>query len=228
MTQAARKIDLPARDGHTLSAWHARPSGEARGGVVVLHAVYGLTAHIGDVCTTWAAAGYSAVAPALYDRVARDLVHDYDRASDGSKTYASLTEAGIFADIAAAAAAAGPAGRVAISGFCSGGSWAWRAAAALEFAAQVNFYGSHLPALIDLVPRCPTILHYGDADHIVPLAQIERIRARHPEIDLHVYPGAGHAFENHEQATYNRSAADLAWQRSIAFLDKHIAGLGTP
>jgi carboxymethylenebutenolidase len=174
---------------------------------------------MGDVCARWAAAGYTAIAPALYDRVAPDLIHAYDRAADGSKTYAQLTEGHIFADVEAAAAAAGPAGTVAISGFCSGGSWAWRAAAALDFAAQVNFYGSHIPALIDLVPRCPTILHYGDVDHVVSLAEIERIGARHPSVELHIYRGAGHAFENNEQATYDQRAADLAWQRSIAFLD---------
>ena len=213
---------LTAADGHRLSAWRADPVGRSKGGIVVLHAVYGATKHMGDVCARWAAAGYTALAPALFDRIAPNRIHPYDKPSDGTADYNTLTEAQIFADIQAAAKAAGP--TTAISGFCTGGTWAWRAAAVLDFPAQVNFYGSHIPAFLDLTPRCPTILHYGDKDGIVPVAQIDKIRARHPEVELHVYPGAGHAFENAEQANHNAAAGDLAWQRSIAFMDRHVAG----
>jgi carboxymethylenebutenolidase len=217
------KVALTAADGHALSAWSARPAGRPKGGVVVLHAVYGATAHIGEVCARWAAAGYSAIAPALFDRLGQDIVHPYDRPQAGVASYAALAAAALYADIEAAAAAAGRAGEVAICGFCTGGSWAWRAAARMPFAAQVNFYGSHVPALLDLAPRCPTILHYGDRDELAPRKAIEDIRARRPAVELHVYPGAGHAFENVEQASYDAAAADLAWQRSIAFLDRHVA-----
>ena len=215
-------VELQAPDGHVLSAWSARPVVRPKGGIVVLHAVYGATTHMGDVCARWAAAGYHAVAPALFDRLGRDIVHPYDRPNDGIASYAALTEAQIYADILAAAAHAGPDGSVAISGFCTGGSWAWRAAARHRFPAQVNFYGSHIPALLDLMPLCPTILHYGERDQLAPPDDIERIRARHPAVELHLYPGAGHAFENVEQASYDAAAGDLAWQRSIAFMDRHV------
>jgi carboxymethylenebutenolidase len=220
--QPPRKITLAAADGHAFSAWVATPDGTPKGGVVVLHAVYGATRHIGDVCARWAAAGYRAVAPALFDRLGRDIVHPYDRPGDGVASYAALDAAALYADIEAAAAAAGRAGEVAISGFCTGGSWAWRAAARMPFAAQVNFYGSHVPALLDLAPRCPTILHYGERDPLAPRATLEDIRTRHPAVELHVYPGAGHAFENVEQPSHDPDAAALAWQRSIAFLGRHI------
>lgn len=218
-----RQVKLTASDGHRLSAWSAEPVGEPKGGIVVLHAVYGATGHMGDVCARWAAAGYRAIAPALFDRLGRGIVHPYDRPNDGVASYAALTETQVYTDILAATAAAGPAGRVAISGFCTGGSWAWRASARFIFPAQVNFYGSHIPALVDLVPQCPTILHYGAEDPLAPRPAIETIRARHPAVELHVYPGAHHAFENVEQATYDAKAADLAWQRSIAFMDRHLA-----
>jgi len=216
------KIELTAADGHRLSAWSAQPVGQPKGGIVVLHAVYGATRHMGDVCARWAAAGYRAIAPALFDRLGRDIVHPYDRPNDGIRSYDSLTETQIHADIQAAAAAAGTSGRVAISGFCTGGSWAWRASAKFRFPAQVNFYGSHIPALIEVVPQCPTILHYGEKDLLAPAPAIDNIRARHPAVELYVYPGAAHAFENVEQANYDAAAADLAWQRSIAFMDRHV------
>lgn len=228
MTQARealspRKVELAAADGHRLSAWRADPPGRPRGGIVVLHAVYGATAHMGEVCARWAAAGYTALAPALFDRLGPDIVHPYDRPNDGVASYGALAAPQVFADILAATAAAGPPGAVAIAGFCTGGSWAWRAAARFRFPAQVNFYGSHIPALLDLEPQCPTILHYGDRDPLAPPRAIEAIRKRHPAVELHLYAGAGHAFENVEQASHDAAAADLAWQRSIAFLERHVA-----
>ena len=219
----AQKIQIVAEDDHRLAVWRAEPSGASKGGIVVLHAIYGLTDHMGDVCARWAEAGFTAVAPQLYDRLSPNRVHPYDKPFDGVASYAELTEAQIFADIRAACAAAWPTGSVAISGFCTGGTWAWRAAAAMNFPAQVNFYGSAIPALLNLAPRCPTILHYGDTDIVVSVAQIAEIRARHPEVELHVYPGAGHAFENIEQSGYDAPAADLAWERSIAFMDRYVS-----
>jgi carboxymethylenebutenolidase len=215
---------MSAADGHRFEAWRCDPAGPAKGGIVVLHAVFGLTDHIGDVCALWAAAGYAAIAPALFDRVGPGRVHPYGRAGAdaGIVDYAALTEATIFADIAAAVEALRPL-PVAISGFCTGGTWAWRAAAALPFAAQVNFYGSHVPAFLDLTPLCPTIMHYGDGDTIMPLDAVEGIVAAHPQIAMHIYPGASHAFFNPDQATPDPVAAALAWRRSVAFMDTHVA-----
>ena len=219
----AGKVTLTAADGHKLMAWKADALGRPKGGIVVLHAVFGATAHMGDVCARWAQAGYTAVAPALYDRVSpNENVVAYDKLPDGVKKSSALTEAQLFADVEAAAKAAGAPAKVAISGFCMGGTWAWRAGAARAWAAQVNFYGSNVFDFNDLTPKAPTIFHVGDMDPQIPMAKVEQIRARHPDMELHVYPGAVHAFENVEQASYKKDAAELAWQRSIAFMDRHV------
>lgn len=220
------RIQIVAEDGHRLTAWKSDPVGKPRGGVVVLHAVYGLSDRMRAVCRRWAAAGYTAVAPALFDRLGPNIVHPYLTPGAGTQSYNALTQEQIFLDIGAAVLAAGGLDRTAISGFCTGGTWAWKAAAAMTFAVQVNFYGSAVPSLLDLKPRCPTILHYGDTDHIVTAAQVEEIRARHACVELHVYPGAGHAFENPDQANFNAGAAALAWQRSIEFIDRHLPAYG--
>lgn len=220
-----KKEKVSLGGGASFDVWRGHPDGRAKGGIIVLHAVYGLTEHIGYVCSKWAEAGYAAVAPALYDRHRPNVVHPYSRAGAdaGIESYAALSEDDIFGFIQACAKSLGDVGGVALSGFCTGGTWCWRACAALDFTAQVNFYGSHVPAFIDLQPRCPTIMHYGDSDTIVPLAEVERIKARHPDIDVRVYPGAGHAFFNPEQATHNAEAAALAWERSVTFMDTHVA-----
>ena len=224
----AKRAQIVADDGHILEAWRCEPSVSSKGGIVVLHAVYGLTQHIGDVCAWWAAAGYSAVAPALFDRLDRGLVYVYSRAGAdaGIASYAALTQQQIFADIDASADLFRHDRRVAISGFCTGGTWAWRASERLRFNAQVNFYGSHVASFKDLKPLCPTIMHYGDADTMVDLATIRRIAETNPDIELHLYSAAGHAFFNPEQAHSDPDAAALAWARSLAFMDRNVTGQG--
>lgn len=223
MTEATyRAIELAASDGHSFKAWRADPDNKPAGGVVVLHAIYGLTTHIGDVCARWAEAGYAAIAPQLYDRIGKDLVfaYDGDGPEAGTACYGKLSEPEILADIAACADAL-PAGapRI-ISGFCTGGTWAWVASARQRFDAQVNFYGSHVfSEKLAEKPQCPTILHYGDADHVVPLPDVEAIRATHPGVRVEIYPGGGHAFFNPEQSRYHAQNAHRVWQNSLEFLE---------
>jgi carboxymethylenebutenolidase len=223
----SRSEHLTTADGHRFEIARADPAGKPKGGVIVLHAIYGLTSHIRHVCDLWAEAGYAAIAPAHFDRVAPGRVYDYSTAGAdaGRDCYAATSEANIMAEIAACRDALADAGPVVVSGFCTGGSFAWVASAQLDgIAAQVNFYGSHVASRhLDLHPRCPTIIHYGDRDHVVPVTDIERIRAANPSIELHIYPGAGHAFFNPEQAHHHAEAADLAWQRSLAFLARALS-----
>ncbi len=218
----SRKITLTAADGHSLTAWRADPGGEAKGGIVLLHAVYGLTDHMGEVCQAFADNGYAAIAPALYDRIGPGIVHPYSRdgVAAGRESYAALARQAFVADLEGCASALRAAGRVAISGFCTGGTWAWEAASSLGFDASVIFYGSHVAARLDIQPNCPTIMHYGDSDVIAPLADVERIQAANPDVTVHVYPGGQHAFFNPDQASYDAAAAALALERSIAFLDE--------
>lgn len=223
---SAKKIQITAADGHRFSVCRADPPGIARGGVIILHAVYGLTNHMSDVCDDFAARGYVAIAPALYDRLQPGLVHAYTATgvAAGSAAYATLTQEQLIADVSACADALIGAvvglDKVAISGFCTGGTWAWIAAAELRFGAQVNFYGSQVPAHLERLPQCPTLMHYGDSDHVVSIERIERIRAAMPNAELHVYPGGQHAFFNPQQSSYDASHAALAMQRTIDFLDR--------
>ena len=223
----SQKITLTAADGHRLAAWRADPETDApetdvKGGIVVLHAVYGLTDHMGDVCQAFADNGFAAIAPALYDRIETNIVHPYSRdgVEAGKVSYAALRRQAFVADLDACESALREAGRVAISGFCTGGTWAWEAAASLGFDASVIFYGSHVASRLDIQPNCPTIMHYGDSDVIVPMPDVDRIRAANPDVTVHVYPGGGHAFFNPDQANYDADAAALALERSIAFLDE--------
>lgn len=218
----SKNINLISSDGHSLSAYFSATTKQTKGSVIVLHAIFGRTQHMANICDKWATAGYNAIAPALYDRIKPDLVFNYDKRGQklGRNSYTKLDEKHIFLDINAAINHFKPNNKIIISGFCTGGTWTWVAAAKLNFYASINFYGSHILSKMELTPRCPTILHYGDKDLVVPIDAVEKIKTTFPQFNVHVYPEAGHAFFNPEQNTYNKLAAELAWKRSIKFLDK--------
>lgn len=222
----AEKIVLTAQDGHRLDAWRAEPKGRPKGGIVVLHFVYGINDQIGRVCDQWAAQGYVTTAPALYDRVGKNLLFPYgeDGVKAGAKIYDQVKDTpGILADIGAAAENVRSAGRVAVCGFCLGGTWTWVSASELRIDAAAAFYGSHIPAYLRYAPKVPTILHYGDKDPIVPLPDIDKIKAAYPKVPLYIYPGCGHGFCNPEQPTYNADAAALLFKRTLEFFDRTLA-----
>jgi carboxymethylenebutenolidase len=216
----AQRIILNAADGHTLEGWHADAGTEAIGGIVILQAIYGLTSHLGDVCDLYASGGISAIAPALYDRSGRDIVFGYDKSGldAGMAQRETLAQPTVLVDVAAALDRLRASGPVAVQGFCTGGTWAWVAAAELDLDAAVIYYGSDVYENQTLQPRCPTILHYGDQDPIVPFERVEELAAGHKAHPMHIYPGAGHAFFNPEQTPYNKAAADLAHFRTLEFL----------
>lgn len=223
----ADRISATAADGHRFEAWRSDPAGETKGGIIFLQAIYGLTTHLGDVCDMFAAAGYAAIAPALYDRTTPNTVFEYDHDGmlGGMAFRENLTEPTVLADVTACADALRPtAGKVAISGFCTGGTWAFISAAELDMDAAIIFYGTDVHDHLDRTLRCPTLMHYGDEDHILPIATVREIEATYPEAEFHVYPGAGHAFFNPEQATHHAEAARLAHQRSVEFLDRQLSG----
>jgi carboxymethylenebutenolidase len=215
---------LMARDGHTFNTYIAKPSGKARGGVVVLQEIFGLSPQICRLADGYAEAGYLAVAPALFDRVARGIVLGYSPAEveQGLGYRKQIPTATAVLDIAAAAAICRHAGKVAVIGFCWGGRLAWAAASEIPLGAAVCYYGGGIPEELPRMPKCPTLLHFGEQDRSIPLSDIERIRAAFPQGLYHLY-AAGHAFANDDRAqNYNAGAAALARERTAAFLAQHI------
>ncbi len=214
------EIKIIASDGHKIDAWRSDPEGDIKGGVVILHAITGRIPHLADVCDKWATEGYVAVAPSLFDRIEPNIINPYTPAGveAGITHYTSLKEENILSDIAASADTIRSSGPVIISGFCTGGTWAWVSAAKLKFDAMVNYYGSHVPAWLHLNPKCPSVIHYGDIDHCVSLDEIEQIQAANPDLRVHIHPGAKHAFFNPEQESYHPEAAPNSWTQSMDFL----------
>jgi carboxymethylenebutenolidase len=215
---------LMARDGHEFSTYIAKPAAKARGAVVIVQEIFGLSPWVVRTADSYAAEGYLTVAPALFDRIRRKLVLGYSppemQQAIGYRKQIDTAKAVL--DIAAAAAFARHVGKVAVVGFCWGGTLAWAAASELPLGAAVCYYGSGIANLLPKVPGCPTMLHFGEQDQSIPQSQIEQLRAAYPQGIYHLYP-AGHAFANDDRPDhYDAAATALARSRTNAFLAQHI------
>jgi carboxymethylenebutenolidase len=219
-----RMIKLTCKDGAKIGAYEKVPEGNVRGGLVVLQEIFGVNHHIRDVADDFAAAGYHVIAPALFDRVAPDTELGYDDA-DVQKGIAIRSKTSLgdtLADIEAAVEAASQAARVGVVGYCWGGTLAYASAAHIEgLGAAVGYYGSGIANMLAGQLLCPVLLHFGDRDKSIPLADVEKIRRAHPDITIHVYP-AEHGFNCTARPSYNPAAADLARQRTLDFLAENI------
>ena len=222
-------IRLSAPDGHEFEAYIAAPAGAPRGGLVVAMEMYGLTGYILSVCEHWAGHGYLAIAPALFDRLAPGIVLEYDEAGNqrGKQLYPQNDWEDALCDLAAAAdhvRGAGRVGRVGIMGFCYGGTLAWLAACRRDFDAAISYYGTNIVDFADETPGCPVICNIGEADNVLPPERLAILRAAHPDLPIHLYPGARHGFDNEMRpARFDAAAMTLARERSLAFLAANIA-----
>ncbi len=218
-------IELKAADGHKLAAYRAEPSGKARGALVVIQEIFGVNKHIKGVADGYAADGYLAIAPAMFDRVQRgyDTGYSPPEIEAGRALMQKMDWKQTMQDAAAALEAAKAGGKVGIVGYCWGGTVTWVAAARISgLACAVPYYGGGMPGFIGEKPKCPTMCHFGEQDQSPTLEQAKQIAKAHPEITAHFYPGAGHGFNCDMRGSYNAEASKLARQRTLEFFRKHL------
>ncbi len=213
-------ITLRAGDGHEFGGYLARPDGESRGAVVVVQEIFGVNHHIRSVCERYAAAGWTALAPALFDRVERgvELAYDQPGIDRGRAIMGRIDMDVALADVGAALAHLGASETAAVVGFCWGGTIAWLAAAHLPVRAAIGYYGGQIAKHVQLTPRAPVLLHFGEKDTSIPLTVSEEVRAAHPGVMVHLYP-AGHGFGCDERASYDADSARHAWRRTQGLLE---------
>ena len=217
-------VTLKAEDGHPFSAYVARPAGVARGAVIVAPEIFGINAHIRSVADGYAADGYLAVAPALFDRAQRDYETGYTPAEiqAGIAVMQKVDIADAMRDVTAALAFAREAGRVAIVGYCWGGTVAWVAAARVPgLAASIPYYGGGIPGFKAERPACPVLFQFGEQDTSPTPAQAREVMAAHPQVQAHFHP-AGHGFNCDQRGSYHAESARQAREQTLAFLAQHL------
>jgi carboxymethylenebutenolidase len=219
-------VMLKATDGHQLDAYVSRPEGEPVAGLVVVQEIFGVNAHIRSVADGYARDGFLVVAPALFDRIERGVELGYVGA-DMQKAVGFIPKLEVeksLADVAAAIAFAGNStGKaVGVIGYCYGGTLAWLAATRLSPAAAVGYYGGRISNYAGETLTAPVMLHFGRRDAHIPAEEVEKIHVAHPEVDIYWYE-AGHGFNCDARGSYNEEAAHEARDRSLNFLNKHLA-----
>lgn len=217
-------IDLKASDGHGLAAYVAEPSGTPRGRVVVVQEIFGVNGHIRSVADGYANDGYLAIAPAMFDRVQRgyDTGYTQTEIQAGVEIMKKLDWNNAMLDVQAAMAHGKAAGKAGIVGYCWGGAVAWVASSRVPgLAAAVCYYGGAIPGLIGEKPRCPVMLHFGEADHSISLEKAKEVEKAHPEAVVHYYP-AGHGFNCDQRGSFHEPSAKTARARTLEFFHKHL------
>lgn len=224
MLSQAVHTNLTAADGHTLSAYRAEPAGTPRGAIVVIQEIFGVNAHIKRVTDGFAADGYVAIAPAMFDRIERgvDMGYTPDTVTKGRALKVQITREMMIADVEAAVESVAAAGKVGIVGYCWGGFVAWMAAAhARGLACAAPYYGGGILEHADVMPRIPVMMHFGDRDTILPIDQVRAFAAKHPEVQTFIYD-ADHGFNCDDRATYDGAAAKLARERTLGMFREYV------
>lgn len=225
-------VQLTAADGRSIPAYVARPAGQPHGAVVVVQEIFGVNSHIRAVADGYAAAGYLAVAPSMFERVQPGVELGYGesdmKAGIALKAAAeALPAPGVQQDLQAAVdwAARESGGKVGMVGYCWGGLLTWRAASMLNgLAAAVPYYGGGMTAAAEVArqPRVPVLAHFAERDHWMSMDAVAAFAKAHPEVQVFTYP-ADHGFNCDQRGAWNEAAATLARERTLALFAQHLA-----
>jgi carboxymethylenebutenolidase len=212
--------------GTPISAVQEHEGVRAQAAIVVVQEIFGVNSHIRSVADDFAKEGFHAIAPALFDRGERDVELGYNP-QDMQRGMGMAMKIGMdnaLKDVAAAMDYARTelgCAKVGVVGYCFGGSLAWLAATRLGPAAAVGYYGGRIAQYAAERPLCPVMLHFGALDPHIPVQDIDKIRAQHPELPVYMYR-AGHGFNCDQRKDYDPESAKLARQRTLEFLRKYL------
>lgn len=222
-------LHYPSPEGHGEVRGYlvkpAKPAGQ-RPAVVVVHENRGLNPYIEDVARRVAKAGYIALAPDGLSSVGGYPGNDEEGRALQAKVDPVRLMNDFFAAVTFLLHHPEASGKVGITGFCYGGGVANAAAVAFpELACAVPFYGRQPKA--EDVPRihAPLLLHYAGLDNNINAGwpAYETALKQHNKIfQAHIYPGVNHGFHNDSTPRYDQPAAELAWQRTLAWFEKYL------
>src|SRR3954471_8469178 len=233
-------VTLETPDG-AMDLYEAAPDGEPKGAVIVIQEAFGVNDHIQDVTRRFAAAGYLAVAPALFHRAGGGTA-GYDDFAKVMPLFEGVSDDGVLADVDATIdhleAQGFDPSRIGIVGFCFGGRVTFLVAARRALGAAVGFYGGGIvtgrfpqfPALVSEAPtlKTPWLGLFGDQDQSIPVEDVDRLRvelgAAPVDCDVVLYEDAGHGFFCDKRDSFSKDASEDAWPKTLAWFEKHLAG----
>ena len=218
-------ISIMMQDGFELGAYRSTPSGQHKGVVVVVQEIFGVNGHIREVADGYAEHGYLAVAPALFDRLERDIELGYTDTDMGKGielAFQGLEMAQTMKDLQSVIDHVASHGPVGVVGYCFGGLITYLSACQLSgVAAASSYYGGGIAGVLDDKPKSPLIMHFGDMDAHIPITDVEKIKAANPNTPVYVY-AADHGFNCDHRGSYNKEAAEVALERTLAHFAEHL------
>ncbi len=220
-------VTVTAADGGKFRAHIARPAKGGGPGLVLCQEIFGVNKHIRDVANQYAEEGYVVLAPDLFWRL-KPGIELAGSDADLPEAFGYLQKFDVdkgVEDIAATVKALRSLpecqGKIGAVGFCLGGKLAYLAAARAGVDCAVSYNGVGIENSLDEAKKiqCSVVFHFAGADKFVPPDAVEKIRASfagRDAVEIHVYPGADHAFNNPGRASFDKSAALMAHSRTIA------------
>jgi len=219
-------IEIAAGNGHVFSAYRADPPDAPKGAVVVLQEVFGVNNHIRKVTDSFAAKGYVAVAPCLFDRVRKGVELGYDDVglAEGLDIIRQVGLEHSLADVQATVNAVSDIGKVAVVGYDWGGYLAYHAANLVNgLDCAIAYYGCGIVQSGQGRRKIPTLLHFGSQDPYIPFDQVLQFRAARPDIRISDYP-AGHGFACDDRDTYDAGAAEKSLHATLTMIAHRLEG----
>lgn len=234
---STRTDTVAARGGGSFDATVVVPDGGGTGaGILLFQEIFGVNDFLLAKANDLAELGYAVVCPDVFWRIQPgiSLPHDESALQEAFghvQTWsAQVPDEDKVADLGAALDHAHSLpevrGGVAAMGYCLGGMLAYRTASRFAPEACVSYYGSGIAGLLAAgeVPTCPTIFHFGGSDPFIPNEEVEAIRSAlggRPDVEIHVQPKAGHAFENFLAPQFSDpEASAVSWPLTVAFLER--------
>jgi carboxymethylenebutenolidase len=208
-----------------MSNYLSIPHSGVGSGVLVLHAWWGLNDTFRRFCDRLAKEGFVTLAPDLYNGALAATREDAKRLMrQMDKDAARKTLNAALKDLAAHPAVDRPA--VGVVGFSLGGYYALGLACQKpkNIAAVVTFYGSGWGKFAEA--QAAFLGHFAEDDEFEPAADVrqleQNIRQAGKAVAFYTYPGTKHWFFEPDRPEYNPGAAQLAWERTIVFLQKEL------
>ncbi len=225
----AQYIRYPSPEGHAeVRGYLVVPtkSSVKPASVIVVHENRGLNPYIEDVARRVAKAGYIALAPDGLSSVGGYPGNDDEGRELQQKVDPLKLMNDFFAAVAFMEKHPQASGKVGITGFCYGGGVCNAAAVAIpELACAVPFYGRQPPIAEVGKIHAPLLLHYAELDKPITdgwPAYEQALKAQHKVFEAYIYPQVNHGFHNDSTPRYDRAAAELAWQRTLAWFAKYL------
>ena len=225
MIKITNKI-IKSADDYPLPYLQFEPNNNtSKKSIILVYEIFGLTDHIKNVAKEYAENGFLVAVPDIFSRLENniDLPYNKNGFSKGLHLKEKLGWELPVMDIVALAANLRLESNVSVLGYCYGGSLAWLAMQkSFIFEKGICYYGSSIPEFLELNVNCPGMLHFGSKDKGIPVEAIEKVKKfidkSKNKIKLYVYENADHGFNCNQRKSYNKKAAELAFEKTIKFL----------